>query len=124
MLTCEPSAEERARHNLTHLPPRPWCRYCAEGKSNDAAHSRGGAPTGLPLIEFDYFFLRKKDADAQRVGITIADARTAALVASGLPSKAQGVFLVELLDDRICLGLERRMSADDIDAYQPQPKTL
>ncbi len=26
-----PSKEERARHALTHIPPRDWCEFCIRG---------------------------------------------------------------------------------------------
>ena len=29
---AEPSRDERARHELTHVPFRPWCRHCVSGK--------------------------------------------------------------------------------------------
>lgn len=30
-----PTAEERARHALTHVPPRPWCEFCIKGKGQE-----------------------------------------------------------------------------------------
>ena len=35
-----PTAEEVARHNLTHLPSATWCEHCVRGKGKEAAHFR------------------------------------------------------------------------------------
>ena len=37
---AEPSHDERARHELTHVPFRPWCRHCVSGKAADDPHQR------------------------------------------------------------------------------------
>ena len=37
---AEPSRDERARHELTHVPFRPWCRHCVSGKAADNPHQR------------------------------------------------------------------------------------
>ena len=31
-----PSKNEILEHNLTHIPPRPWCPHCVRGKSKDS----------------------------------------------------------------------------------------
>ena len=51
----EPSAEEVARHALTHIPAMPWCEVCVRAKTNDLAHKRIARKDALvPLIQFDY----------------------------------------------------------------------
>eukprot|EP00972_Heterocapsa_arctica_P050800 7467099-Heterocapsa_arctica.AAC.1 len=35
-----PSAEERRRHEVTHLPFAPWCLSCIGGRAKDAVHRR------------------------------------------------------------------------------------
>ncbi|CAE7029215.1 GIP [Symbiodinium sp. CCMP2592] len=56
----EPSAEERAQHELTHLPPEPWCEHCIKGRALDVAHRL--TPLELraqrPRVEIDYSFLK------------------------------------------------------------------
>ena len=32
---CLPSAEERRRHEVTHLPFRDWCKVCVAGAADD-----------------------------------------------------------------------------------------
>ena len=34
----EPSADERARHETTHLPYQPWCAWCVMGKGRGKPH--------------------------------------------------------------------------------------
>jgi len=34
----EPTPEERAAHELTHLPAVPWCQACILGRGRDEAH--------------------------------------------------------------------------------------
>ena len=37
----DPSKEERAQHEMTHLPYRSWCRHCVRGRGKtDAAPRR------------------------------------------------------------------------------------
>ena len=55
----EPSAEERAAHEKTHLPYRSWCRHCVRGKGRNKWHMT--LMTSLqerkPKVVFDYFYL-------------------------------------------------------------------
>ena len=54
-----PSAHERARHNLFHLPCRRWCCHCVAGRLNNVAHKRStSGPRYIPVIQLDYCFLR------------------------------------------------------------------
>ena len=34
----QPSKEERAMHEMTHLPPRSWCRHCVRGRGMQMPH--------------------------------------------------------------------------------------
>ena len=59
----EPSPQEVARHNLTHLPYRAWCPHCVAARRNNQAHQKGtSAPRSLPLLVLDYCFIRDGDA--------------------------------------------------------------
>jgi hypothetical protein len=35
-----PTAEEKAQHELTHLPYRPWCSVCVQAKARDDPHRK------------------------------------------------------------------------------------
>ena len=34
----EPTAQERAEHEKTHIPYRPWCSHCVRGKGRNLWH--------------------------------------------------------------------------------------
>ena len=36
----EPLSEERERHNVSHLPPQPWCEHCVRGRAPEGDHKR------------------------------------------------------------------------------------
>ena len=65
----DPTAEERERHELTHMPPAPWCEACISGRGRDACHrpvpNRLGAE--LPVIQMDYLFATDKKVEAAQV---------------------------------------------------------
>ena len=35
-----PSALEREKHNLTHMPYRAWCRFCVRARGRNRQHRR------------------------------------------------------------------------------------
>ena len=36
----EPTKAERLRHEATHVPYQPWCKYCVMGRGRRTAHFR------------------------------------------------------------------------------------
>ena len=55
----QPSKEEVARHNLTHVNYRSWCPHCVTGRRNNAAHrSQSRSSRKVPLFVADYCFVR------------------------------------------------------------------
>ena len=65
---CEPvlpSAGDVAAHNLTHLPPRPWCPVCVKAKIKEEPHKRAqGADEskgGLPIVGLDYATVNEEE---------------------------------------------------------------
>ena len=72
-----PTKAEIAEHNLSHLPPRPWCPHCVRGKSRDSPSLRvaGKFAENLVLrVRLGYCFLTEggdgeqgdADDDAER----------------------------------------------------------
>ena len=58
----EPSLEEVARHNLTHIPYRSWCPHCVAARKKHMAHQQSSsAPRSLPLLVFNYCFVRDSE---------------------------------------------------------------
>ena len=49
-----PSALERERHNVTHLPYRDWCPYCVAGKRPNSPHRKIKRTLDLPMMSADY----------------------------------------------------------------------
>lgn len=59
-----PSWREIQEHNLTHIPPRPWCPHCVRGKSKDSPSLRIAgefAECLVPRVRLDYCFLTEAD---------------------------------------------------------------
>ena len=54
----EPSIEERAQHELTHLPYRSWCRHCVRGRGKQMPHQGGSQETSISEVHMDFAFLR------------------------------------------------------------------
>ena len=60
----QPTREEIARHNLTHLPYRAWCPHCLAARRPNSHHtaspsSRAGRT--VPVFVADYCFSRKPE---------------------------------------------------------------
>ena len=51
----EPTAVERAIHELTHLPCRQWCTTCVRAKGRQDQHQR--QKIKQPTIQIDFAFL-------------------------------------------------------------------
>ena len=51
---AQPTAQERAEHELTHLPYRSWCPTCVQNKGSSDNHPR--QQSKLPVIQFDFCF--------------------------------------------------------------------
>ncbi|CAE6962812.1 GIP [Symbiodinium sp. CCMP2592] len=50
----EPTEEERAYHNLTHLPYQPWCPHCVAMKAREDNHKKGSEePPAVTLVAVD-----------------------------------------------------------------------
>ena len=59
-----PTRREVLEHNLTHLPPRPWCPHCMKGKGKDSPSLRlrgDFAENLVPRIRLDYCFLTEAE---------------------------------------------------------------
>ena len=57
---AEPAEEERAYHNLTHLPYQPWCPHCVAMKAREDSRSKGlskpssSTDSSKPVVTFDF----------------------------------------------------------------------
>ena len=52
----KPTQRQRDNHELTHLPPVPWCQACVSGKDADDPHRRrqDAKDSGLDVASFDH----------------------------------------------------------------------
>ena len=69
----QPSAAERAEHELSHIPMRPWCKHCVRGKAKDKPSLRiKGAYSGEchPRVRLDYCFLTGNEDEVTKWGGT------------------------------------------------------
>ena len=58
----EPSYQERESHRRTHIPYRPWCRECVQGRGRDRPHKRiDRTSDGVPIISLDFSSLATKE---------------------------------------------------------------
>ena len=98
----QPTDEQRAEHELTHVPFKKWCSYCVSSRSRRDAHrqedERHDTEGGDPIIAFDFFyvdvggedleFMTEKASDKDLLTILIVvDNSTGMCRAIPLPSK-------------------------------------
>ena len=59
----QPTKEDIARHNLTHLPYRAWCPHCLAARRPNSKHTSSKSQTGPTVHVFvaDYCFTRKPE---------------------------------------------------------------
>ena len=65
----EPTRREREEHDLTHQPPRPWCRHCMKGRGQHDQHrtekkDEDPGDAAVPTISLDYTFMGNKWTNA------------------------------------------------------------
>ena len=59
-----PPDGEVAKHELTHMPYRPWCRVCVEARGKEDPHKQKKRDpddeSGLPIVSLDYQEMNEK----------------------------------------------------------------
>ena len=137
----DPTPEERAQHELTHLPFRSWCRFCVMGRGRQEGHfrqSKKESSDNMPEISLDYAF----PASEGGVGVTMLVARerrTRMTCATVVPKKGTtgafaakriNAFLRELGVDKMDVILKSdgepaiKAVIDDVAALRPTAKTI
>ena len=107
-----PSPQERALHEMTHLPYADWCPYCVAGKRPNAPRQRIKTHSSLPLLCVDYAFFGEGDA---MMTFRVAYARPFGVYfASVVDAKGPTQFSVQTLSDWIIqCGLVRFLYRSD-----------
>ena len=124
-----PSAVERARHELTHIPFASWCDSCVMGQATEKPHYRQSNPDpAVPMIMFDFAFNAAVNADDNTVDATLGtsvvavDAQTGVVYGNALGSKEADDFTVKEVNKFI-----RQMGHRKVDVRcdnEPAPKAI
>ena len=64
-----PTRQERLRHELTHVPFRPWCPECVAGQAADNPHrsQHKDDDDGIIKVSVDYGFVAALGDEEARV---------------------------------------------------------
>ena len=81
----EPAEQQRATHNLTHVPYRSWCEHCVKAKGRENQSKR--QTDRQPVIQVDYCFVNTGPDVNQRTMLTAVDVQTGLSTAVVVPNK-------------------------------------
>ena len=100
----EPTITEKEVHELTHLPPQPWCEHCVRGRGTENPHKRvtfeRAEPT-LPVVAFDFCFIKTcgivpgVTADEGATCLVLLDVDTGYMKAAPAAGKTVTDYLIE-----------------------------
>ena len=76
----EPSKEERAQHEMTHLPYSSWCRHCVRGRGKQMPHQGGSQETSISEVHMDFAFLGREDDPQKTMAVFVAKERTSKMI--------------------------------------------
>ena len=85
----QPTPQERAEHNLTHLPFRSWCKQCIQNKSKSDAHPRQQRNSKAPVIQFDFCYFKSLGEQKTTPILTGIDVETGMAMAVVVSNKTQ-----------------------------------
>ena len=101
-----PTDEERAKHELTHLPFKNWCEICVKTKANTPPHfKRNPSEEGrIPRLSMDYMFMPIGDNSEMAAIIVLKDSESKQLwsrMVDKKGSQADGVikWIAEIIKD-------------------------
>ena len=92
----DPSKEERAQHEMTHLPYRSWCRHCVRGRGKQMPHQGGSQETSISEVHMDFAFLGREDDPQKTMAVLVAKERTSKMIMSAAaPRKTTGTYIAK-----------------------------
>ena len=98
----EPSAEEKALRELTHLPKADWCESCTATRSREDNFETSKKQYDGSLVSMDFKFTRTRDEenakdvkDALCISLVMVDQESKFVHAIPVPSKEVTGYLVE-----------------------------
>ena len=86
----EPTAQERAEHELTHLPFRSWCKTCVMSKSRQD-HSKK-LRLKQPVLQCDYSFFTDPKVEGSVTILNVRDVMSGLALACVVPNKGRSVY--------------------------------
>ena len=86
----EPTAQERAEHELTHLPFRSWCKTCVMSKSRQD-HSKK-LRLKQPVLQCDYSFFTDPKVEGSVTILNVRDVMSRLALACVVPNKGRSVY--------------------------------
>ena len=89
---AKPTEKERLEHEVTHTPPRPWCKFCIMGRGVRRAHRHNVPDTetedGEPnKLSMDYMYLNDEDDRKDQPNLVLVDHRHGRVFSYGVPRK-------------------------------------
>ena len=85
----QPTPQERAEHNLTHLPFRSWCKQCIQNKSKSDARPRQQRNSRAPVVQFDFCYFKSLGEQKTAPILTGIDVETGMAMAVVVSNKTQ-----------------------------------
>ena len=85
----QPTPQERAEHNLTHLPFRSWCKQCIQNKSKSDARPRQRRNSRAPVVQFDFCYFKSLGEQKTAPILTGIDVETGMAMAVVVSNKTQ-----------------------------------
>ena len=89
----EPTPQERAEHDLTHLPFRSWCRHCIRGRGREEDCRRSERAPDLPEIHIDFMFMGEEGGKGTIAMLVARERGSRAVMCCVAPRKSSGEFL-------------------------------
>ena len=83
----QPTAQERAEHELTHLPYRSWCETCVRTKGRADNHPR--QTSKQPVIQVDITYIRTVEEKSNIPILTAIDVETGMCMAALIQDRTQ-----------------------------------
>eukprot|EP00435_Cladocopium_sp_Y103_P041886 s2323_g11.t1 len=71
---AQPTPQERAEHELTHLPYRSWCPTCVQSKGRSDNHPKQQSRS--PVVQFDFCFFKAHGETKTSTVLTGIDVQT------------------------------------------------
>ena len=84
----QPTAQERAEHNLTHVPFS-WCKQCIQNQSKSGAHPRQQRNGKTPVVQFNFLYFKSLGEQKTTPILTGIDVETGMATAVVVSNKTQ-----------------------------------